>query len=249
MHFPQALCFIVWVFGSFCQCKHLTKILGGSNVTSAKTYPYQVSIQAETNFHVCGGSIIDLSWVLTAAHCSVQNDYQIVAGTVDRRYGVRKRISSVEIHPEYDGTHLLNDIALVRISGSFTFSNTIQPIRLADNHPPDDSIATVSGWGLVTNNGLPPNQLQALLVRVVGTRKCKFFWTTVMSSDHHICTLKSFGHGACLGDSGSPLQFNGEQVGIVSFATSLGCALGYPDIYTSVPTYKKWISEVTGIRF
>ena len=43
------------------------RIVGGSK-TTIESVPYQVSLRYFNN-HICGGSIISHSWVLTAAHC------------------------------------------------------------------------------------------------------------------------------------------------------------------------------------
>ncbi|NXE56927.1 TMPSD protease, partial [Casuarius casuarius] len=43
------------------------RIVGGKE-TSASKWPWQVSVQYGP-VHVCGGTIIDAQWVLTAAHC------------------------------------------------------------------------------------------------------------------------------------------------------------------------------------
>ena len=47
------------------------RIIGGTE-TSSNEFPWQVYLFKETNSgarYVCGGSIIDSQWVLTAAHC------------------------------------------------------------------------------------------------------------------------------------------------------------------------------------
>lgn len=49
-----------------------TRIIGGSPAAAGQ-FPWQVAVQFRTsagNFF-CGGSLIDPSWVLTAAHCAV----------------------------------------------------------------------------------------------------------------------------------------------------------------------------------
>lgn len=43
------------------------RIIGGKE-TSVNKWPWQVSVQYGP-IHICGGTIIDAQWVLTAAHC------------------------------------------------------------------------------------------------------------------------------------------------------------------------------------
>ena len=47
------------------------RIVGGSNA-DISDYPWQVSLQRRSGsgwYHICGGSIIDNRWIVTAAHC------------------------------------------------------------------------------------------------------------------------------------------------------------------------------------
>ena len=44
-----------------------TRIVGGQK-TNSTSVPYKISLQDRDGRH-CGGTIIDNSWVVTAAHC------------------------------------------------------------------------------------------------------------------------------------------------------------------------------------
>lgn len=54
-----------------------------------------------------------------------------------------------------------------------------------------------------------------------------------------ICTKNQIGTGSCIGDSGSPLVFNGTIIGIISW--SVNCTDGYPTVHTKVFPYFNWI--------
>ena len=49
------------------------------------------------------------------------------------------------------------------------------------------------------------------------------------------------------GDSGGPLTYNGVQVGLTSFGSSLGCEAGQPDAFTRISYFRDWIREKTGV--
>lgn len=55
------------------------------------------------------------------------------------------------------------------------------------------------------------------------------------------CTANEIHCGSCYGDSGGPLIFDGSLVGLAS--ASVGCALGYPEMYTNVYEYHDWIMK------
>uniref|UniRef100_A0A182YI48 Uncharacterized protein n=1 Tax=Anopheles stephensi TaxID=30069 RepID=A0A182YI48_ANOST len=132
----------------------MAKIVNGQTALLGQ-FPWQVSIRAALgrSVTVCGGSLIDAQWVLTAAHCA--NDYtvfQIGLGSIHLNMA-RLTMSTVTkfVHPEFDPWKLTNDVALIRLPSLVPYSIEIYPIKLPINHSPTDLYigrqVTVSGFG------------------------------------------------------------------------------------------------------
>lgn len=60
-----------------------------------------------------------------------------------------------------------------------------------------------------------------------------------------ICAFARKDQGACRGDSGSPLAWNDQLIGVVSWAVP--CAFGVPDGYMRVSVFTEWIEKVSGV--
>lgn len=59
-------------------------------------------------------------------------------------------VESYIVHPGFNITddYVIHDISFVRVKQPFNFSESVQPIKLADKEPKDGEMALISGWGV-----------------------------------------------------------------------------------------------------
>ncbi|KAJ9575984.1 hypothetical protein L9F63_007084, partial [Diploptera punctata] len=236
------------------------RIVGGIP-TEITRHPYQVSLERHGNYS-CGGAIISPYYVVTAAHCVLReysppdvidpNTLQVRVGSSYREHdGAVHQVLKIVLHPEFRQLVLFhNDIALIKVNHSFDYNDGVKPISIATLSPLPGSPAVMTGWGYTrVDKEHPrdylPSQLQELQFVINQGFRCKLLSLII---DKNMLCVKSaqLFKGACNGDSGGPLVSKGKLVGIASFVV-LGCARGFPDIYTNVVNYREWIESETGI--
>lgn len=61
-----------------------SRVLGGTDAKRG-AWPWQVAVYTSSNTFVCGGSVINPLWLVTAAHCFEDDkQYYFVIGDTDR---------------------------------------------------------------------------------------------------------------------------------------------------------------------
>jgi Trypsin len=252
-------------------------IVGGAGVP-ANRYPFQIALLDKRNGkkgfnkQFCGGSLIDASHVLTAAHCvagratSGPTNLRVLAGVtlLNSKEGQTHQIESITIHPQYDGKTQRYDAAVLRLETPLDTS-LHPPIRPAG--PGETALETpgtmltVTGWGNMRqhvtgkkNRNKRPKYshgLREVQVPVVANDECVGDYggkgNGQVSPDVMLCAGQA-GLDSCSGDSGGPLFVSTPggyvQVGIVSWGE--GCAAPYrPGVYTRVSAVADFIQSAT----
>jgi secreted trypsin-like serine protease len=249
------------------------RIIGGDEA-SISDAPWQVGLlynsSSNSNYEdqFCGGSLINTQWVLTAAHCVVDEftnrvmsarSLMVLPGvdslSLASRSG-RLSVSQIHVHPGYHASGYEDDVALLRLSRPLTLQpGSIEIISLpfqknASAWPAAETVALISGWGS-TSSGTPlyPADLMKANVKVSTDptdELCGDYFLGQYDRVSMLCAgdVPDYLKDTCWGDSGGPLAINDGSRYLLAGVTSWGngCAEpGYPGIYARVTTYLSWI--------
>ncbi|XP_047113945.1 trypsin-1-like [Schistocerca piceifrons] len=232
------------------------RITGGSDASLGQ-FPYQVSlqwVQLGLASHMCGGSIVSASTVVTAGHCADPafiGHYEAVAGINSlNSNGQRARVSQQVVHldcADVDNV-AINDIAVFLLQSSFSLSGNVQAISLptAGSVPSAGSTATLSGWGSVSTGIIPnyPDILQWVDVSIISNTECAQLLGNSPLNDENICTGPvNDGISACSGDSGGPLAQDGALIGVVSWGIVPCGSAGAPSVFTRVSAFLDFVNQ------
>lgn len=240
------------------------RIVGGHEAGRGE-FPYQISLQYGLHLlhsHVCGGSIINSKWVLTAGHCITEvphiplAHYYVLAGVHNLKdYGQLIKVARTIVHPDYQGGVNPNDIALVELEQPLIIGNSVKPINMPGINDIPTGQSTLSGWGSTSTTVIPhmPLDLQTVDLPLISYQECADALTALSGSseplsDTNVCTGPlAGGQGACSGDSGGPLVTRGAdgpvQIGVVSWGMIPCGSKGAPSVFTRVSAFTDFINK------
>ncbi|KAM9431292.1 transmembrane protease serine 12-like isoform 1-T1 [Salvelinus alpinus] len=249
-----------------CGQRPLADAPGGSRVVGGRNaplgaWPWQVSVQVRS-WHLCGGTILNSHWVLTAAHCFTivpphrMSSLRVVAGlnvlTEPGRYSQRRYVVEVRVHEKFHHPSYSNDIALMRLSSPLEYTDFVQPVCTVEDEMEEFDLnlnqCFVSGWGSTSFKGKPMDTLQEAEVELFEQNTCnRIDWYNGYIKNGMICGGSETGVvDTCQGDSGGPLQcFSEDQekfyiVGVTSFGDACGLPKR-PGVYTRASKYSAWL--------
>lgn len=227
------------------------RVLGG-RPAAIEAWPWQVSLQYRKE-HICGGSILDTSWILTAAHCFKNNpvvqSWRVKAGSRLLSGTATLAVEKVFLAEAAPASPKDNDIALVKLRSPLHLSASSKPVCLPyfdeELHP--GAPLWVTGWGYTREHGKLSETLQEAKVKLIDTRSCNLAAYHGDVTEKMLCAgLPQGGVDTCQGDSGGPLLYLHDRwqvVGIVSWGQGCGTP-STPGVYTSVQAYLNWIYTV-----
>ncbi|KAK4878897.1 hypothetical protein RN001_011403 [Aquatica leii] len=217
------------------------RISNGAVAITTK-YLYQAAFQVGTTL-LCGGTVLNTRWILSAAHCfdgaNLANVVVRVGTSGLLIGGTTYTIATVTVHNLYDINTRIYDVALVKTTTAIIYGTTILPVVLGATSAINGAVGVVTGWGQTTTNPTPPS-LNVMNTTVITNSECitalvNSPTTTVTTT--HMCA-KSLVSGACTGDDGGPLILSNMEIGILSFPQ---CTPGTPDVYTKIAPVYTWI--------
>ncbi|KAH8348452.1 hypothetical protein KR084_007540 [Drosophila pseudotakahashii] len=258
---------LAYLLDNNCGFSRYTYRISGGQAADLMSAPWMAYLHTNPKF-ICGGSLINHWFVLTAAHCLKETNTKIFVRLGENDSSQRLDcdnqdcapphseywVSQKFVHPYYKTAHYY-DIALIKLNRIVIYSESIQPICLILNPQWQGYLDTIryfiiSGWG-ETNNTEVSDKLQISKVPQIDRWTCRS-WYGYSVDRTHICAGDSR-HYVGKGDSGSPLgsmvnygyDRRFYQFGIVSHLRKpfLGVS-----VFTNVLSYSNWIYQTITIN-
>lgn len=200
-----------------------------------------------TTFDFCSGTLIDASWVLTAAHCleaaqTYEDDYGLATFFIvgDNWGSIDAYAQAVDLipHPQYNASSLDHDIGLMELSEPLSDQGIYLVNDVAPKDGWTDKDITYVGYGITSGNAQDNGVRRTVDVPFYGSDS-KFIY------GYH--DTPNDPKNVCSGDSGGAalLKVSGELVlaGVNSFVSGQGDPCLGLGAATRVDTHIDWISD------
>ena len=229
---------------------------------------------------VCSGTLVDAARVITAAHCVDR----LTAPSVTVGWTptgilpatVYVPVTAIDVHPDYDNTTFVNDIAVLTLTFPIAGAPPMALATPTQSRASLKSGASVSsaGFGYTSSRGPLSDRARVADLTVIPNRVCAddgaaydigdvTFVGLGIDTTSAVCAIgvrdgTRLIIDTCQGDSGGPLYATTESgvrlLGLVS--VGIGCA-GFesgveltdktPGVYTRIAPYLPWLAGV-GVR-
>ena len=179
----------------------------------------------------------------------------------------RYHTSKIIIHPNFNSTTGKNDIALLQVSQSIKFTDSLSPVKLGHFRKEKVTELTAIGWNDDVDHGLGHGkpegyQLARLKLTIISIDECQNKFPElndlVSLDETQICGYDGEGKDMCGVDYGGPAidEQNKEQVGVfndvIFYANGHGHDChphhNHPLVFTKVEIYLSWIRETTNLQ-
>lgn len=235
-------------------------ITGGTQVASSSDHPHQVRVlvgAAGGGAFACGGSIVNATRVVTAAHCvdfggAVTSPSSVTVGYGSRNVGNHQAAGVTEVtilrsyagDPSYDNDVAVLDLSvpLVGFGGANVKEIPLGSAGLLANGIGLESPAFATGWGDTSENGTSTSILRGVSLPLRLDADCSPFYSAYVAASQ-VCaggrgtSTDSPNPDTCQGDSGGPLAVDDGGVAKLVGITSYGNGCGRPSTpaaYTEV---------------
>ncbi|KAL3890581.1 hypothetical protein ACJMK2_002863 [Sinanodonta woodiana] len=247
----------------------LQKIFHGRDAVLGQ-FPWLVAIYKNREYY-CGGFIIHPNWILTAAHCILDQDtYRVRVGEIQVDQNIPSgnhnwfyTVSRSHSHHSYNAKSD-NDIGLLYINPPIAFNDYVRPICIASKRTVEemlnaghDAECYASGWGNYhnfINRDEWLGRLQIVRVYLYQKDECDQRYTQINWSppqNNTVCVdNQNPGSPTCHSDSGGPLICRNkygrfEVLGPLSWGYISCFKDGYPDVYQLAYIHECWIEQYT----